>query len=351
MCLKHIKLISICGYIAALLFLSCNEHTQAIQKEDNIYNLSTEKQLIDKNYIEQIEAFYKTGKAGYFEGKAKISIFYKTFRHPQKESPAILISSGRTEAVIKYKELIFDLYNNGYSVYIHDHRGQGLSGRMTEDPDMGFIDTFQFYIDDMKYFYDNIISIENHSKKFLLAHSMGGAIGMTYLEQYPHDFNVAAFSSPMLGFNWPTCEATELLTGEKPEYALGQSKYNDDKLEFKNNILTGSEIRYNRMNAAFAKKPKAKLGGATYQWVHKSCLQFNTINEHIKDIETPFIIFSAGNESIVDAKAHQNFIDNAKILGKICDTYVVENAQHELLIESDEQRIETLNAILKYYNR
>jgi hypothetical protein len=30
-------------------------------------------------------------------------------------------------------------------------RGQGLSGRMTEDPDMGYIDSL-FYIDDMKYF-------------------------------------------------------------------------------------------------------------------------------------------------------------------------------------------------------
>lgn len=334
-----------------MFLISCKEKFQPLQKEDNIYNLSTEQQLIDEKHVEDIENLYESGKEGRFEGKSKITIFYKIFKQPQEESAAILISSGRTEAAIKYKELIFDLYNNGYSVYINDHRGQGLSGRMTADPDMGFIDSFQFYIDDMKIFYDNFISIGNHNKKFLLAHSMGGAIGMTYLEQYPNDFNAAAFSSPMLGLISPTCEATELLVTEKPEYALGQSKYHDDKLEFENNILTGSEIRYDRMNIAFANESNARLGGATYQWVHKSCLQFNYINENITHIKTPFILFSAENERIVDVAAHQTFIEEANKLNKACEAYLVTNAKHELLIESDEQRIETINKIFEYYNK
>lgn len=333
-----------------LFTVSCSVNFKSLQKEDNFYNLSTEEQLKDENYIEVIENFYKDGKEGYFEGKANIQIYYKIFEQSELESPAILISSGRTEAAIKYKELIFDLHNNGYSVYIHDHRGQGMSGRMTEDPDMGYIDTFQFYIDDMKFFYDNMLYKSSHKKKYLLAHSMGGAIGMTYLEQNPDDFDAAAFSSPMLGFTASTCEAAKLLAGEKPKYALGQSKYQDDKLEFKKNKLTGSEIRYNRMNAAFATDPKARLGGASYQWVYKSCEQFDYMNDNINNIQTPFILFSAENESIVNPKAHQTFIEEAKKLGKTCEAFLIENAQHELLIEKDEQRIETINQILKYYN-
>jgi lysophospholipase len=50
----------------------------------------------------------------------------------------------------------------------------------------------------------------NHEKKYLLTHSMGGAIGMTYLEQNPNDFNAAAFSSPMLGFVTPTWSIYDL---------------------------------------------------------------------------------------------------------------------------------------------
>jgi lysophospholipase len=203
----------------------------------------------------------------------------------------------------------------------------------------------------MKYFFDNMLKKENHKKKYLLTHSMGGAIGMTYLEQNPNDFNAAAFSSPMLGFDGLTCKAAKLLTGQQPKYALGQGKYQDDELLFEKNKLTGSEIRYNSMNDAFAKDPEARLGGATYQWVYKSCKQFDYINNNINNIQTPFILFSAENENIVNPKAHQKFIEAAQKLGKTCEAFLIENAQHELFIEKDEQRIETINQTIKYYNR
>ncbi|MEN8157617.1 MAG: alpha/beta fold hydrolase [Bacteroidota bacterium] len=345
--MKYIKF----GLLTVSFFLfSCNANFQHLQKEDNKYNLTTAEQLQDDEYAREIETFYDGGKEGYFTGKADIPVYYKIFQQPGKDK-AIVISAGRTEAAIKYKELIFDLCNNGYSVYIHDHRGQGLSGRMTDDPDMGYVDTFQFYIDDMKYFYDHEVKTVGHQKLYLLAHSMGGAIGMTYIEQNPEDFNAAAFSSPMLGLVPPSCEAVKLFAGKDPKYALGESKYHDDKVAFKKNKLTGSEIRYNRMNAAFAKEPKARLGGATYQWVFKSCQQFGYMNDHIEQIETPFILFSAAHEQIVDVMAHQRFVEKAQKLGKTCTAYVVEDAQHELLIEKDEQRIETINETLDFYNR
>jgi lysophospholipase len=336
--------------VSLLVTVSCAVNFETLQKDDKVYNLSTEAQLKNGKYIEEIENFYKSGKEGYFLGKDSVQIYYKVFKQTDLEKPAILISSGRTEAAIKYKEFIFDLYNNGYSVYIHDHRGQGLSGRMTEDPDMGYIDTFQFYIDDMKYFYDNILKKSKHKKTYLLAHSLGGAIGITYLEQNPNDFNAAAFSSPMLGLSSPICCATKVLTGKKIKYASG-GKYQNNNQSFEKNELTGSKIRHSRMNAAFAKDTLARLGGATYQWVNKSCKQFNYINDNIKSIQTPFILFSAENETIVKRKAHQKFIEEAQELGKTCEGYLVENAQHELLIEKDEQRIETINQIFRYFKR
>ncbi|MEN8251106.1 MAG: alpha/beta fold hydrolase, partial [Bacteroidota bacterium] len=190
-----------------------------------------------------------------------------------------------------------------------------------------------------------------HEKVYLLAHSMGGAIGMTYIEQNTSDFDAAAFSSPMLGLPPPSCTAVKLMVGKDPKYAMGEHKYHDDKIAFKDNKLTGSEFRYNRMNEAFAKEPKARLGGATYQWVYKSCQQFLYMNENIENIQTPFILFSAENEQIVNVKAQQSFVEKAQKLGKDCKAFVVEDAQHELLIEKDEQRIETINESLDFYKK
>ena len=338
------------SYLLLFLLISCKPSFTHLSKENNRYHITITEQLENEKYADKIERFYNGGNEGSFIGKAGIDIYYKTFKQTGKEKAAILISSGRTEAVIKYKELIFDLYNNGYSIYIHDHRGQGLSGRMTKDPEMGYIDDFQFYIDDMKYFYDHYLIKNKHKKIFLLAHSMGGAIGLTYLEQYPNDFNAAAFSSPMLGLTPPICGAVKLLVGKEPKYAMGETKYNDDKVTFEKNHLTGSEIRYKRMVEAFDKVPKAKLGGATYQWINKSCKQFKYLFENIDKIETPIILFSAQNDKIIDVRAHQKFVEKAKRLNKQGRAYVVENAQHELLIEKDEQRIESINEILDFYN-
>ena len=342
-------LMSLSAILTIVLF-SCNQNFSRLSKEENKYNLTTVVDLEDTAYSQRIENFYDSGKEGFFNGKADVQIYYRIFEQKNAER-AILISSGRTEAAIKYKELIFDLFNNGYSIYIHDHRGQGLSGRMTDDPDMGYIDTFQFYIDDMKYFYDHYLTPINYKKTYLLSHSMGGAIGMTYLVQNPKDFDAAAFSSPMLGLKPPICSFVNVMDGNTPKYAIGESKYDDGKATFDGNTLTGSELRYNRMIDAFAKEPEARLGGSTYRWVNLSCLQFEYLFSNIDRINTPFVLFSAENEQIVYPYAHQKFVAAAKELGKICLAYEVENAQHELLIEQDEQRIQTINKTLDFYSK
>lgn len=331
-----------------VFFISCKADFKPLPKSENTFKLTTITQLKDSSYSQKIEDFYDGGIDGTFIGRDSISIYYKIFTKKKPEK-AILISAGRTEAAIKYKELIFDLYQNGYSVYIHDHRGQGQSGRMVTDRDMGYVSNFQFYIDDMKHFYDNYLKSNNYQKIFLVTHSMGGAVGMTYLEQYPKDFDAAAFSSPMLGLQVGICTTVELLEDEEPEYVLGASKYDDSKEDFEGNTLTGSEIRFDRMIEAFAKVPEAKLGGATYKWVNESCNQFDVMFDNIDKIATPFILFSAENEQIVATSSHQEFIDEAKALEKNCQAYVVANAQHELFIEKDEQRIETINETLKYF--
>lgn len=337
--------------ITFLSIISCNENFKELESVENKFNLTTEQLLENDDYIKKIELFYKKGKEGYFIGKDSITIYYKIFKQIKENKGAILISSGRTEAAIKYQELIFDLYKQGYSIYILDHRGQGLSGRIVIDSEMGYIDEFQFYIDDMKHFYTHYLYPNKHEKIYLLAHSMGGAIGMTYLEQYQNDFNAAAFSSPMLGLKRFICTSVNILTGDIPEYALGEAKYQEDTTSFKKNHLTGSKIRYNRMIDAFEQAPKAKLGGASYTWVNESCKQFEYMFNNINKIQTPFILFSAENDGIIEINAHQEFLKKAKSLNKNCEAYSIKNAKHELLIEKDSYRISTINKTLHFLDK
>lgn len=333
------------------LVISCSKKISApLFTSENKYHLTTEEQLINNSLSKTIDTFYNKGIEGVFVGKANVNIYYRIFKNP-KSQKAILISAGRTEAAIKYKELIFDLYNNGFSVFIHDHRGQGLSGRMTTNADMGYVDDFQFYIDDMKFFYENYVKPNNYKQRFLIAHSMGGAIGMTYLQQHVTDFTAASFSSPMLGLKRPICRLVKVLDGPNPKFAIGESEYKDTKSSFNKNVLTGSQVRYDRMVDVFNAVPEAQLGGATYTWINKSCKQFKYMFESIDQIQTPFILFTAKNEQIVHTAAHYKFVKKAQNKGIVSTLYEIENAQHELLIEKDYQRLQVLSTTLDFFTK
>ncbi|MCD4725506.1 MAG: alpha/beta fold hydrolase [Bacteroidales bacterium] len=343
-----LRFLSISLFVISLA--SCS-HTPfpKLEQIENKYNLSTEAFLMKPEHTHMIDSLYDLGVDGYFTGAGNVKIYYKYFIQDSVEKGAIVILAGRTEAAVKYKEVIFDLFNNGYSVYIHDHRGQGFSGRMLADTDMGYVDEFQYYVDDMKYFYDHFVLPHHHKNIFLLAHSMGGTIGVSFLEEYPDDFKAAAFSSPMLGFAFPNCLLIGFFTGDDPQYAMGHTNYDEGRVSFEENTLSGSEIRYERMKQIFEEFPEARLGGATYQWVYKSCKQFDIIFDNISNIETPLILFSAGDEEIVSSSAHNDFIEELNSLRKEVKAYLVVDAKHELLIEKDQFRIAVLTQILDFY--
>jgi len=170
------------------------------------------------------------------------------------------------------------------------------------------------------------------------------------IEFNPGDFNAAAFISPMLGLKPFTCALVKILAGSKPKYAPGQTAY-EDNAAYENNQVTGSEIRFTRAMAAFEKEPRAKLGGVSLQWADRSCRHIHKIFENIEQIETPFILFSAENEQVVDPKSHQKFIEKAIKSGKECEAYMVNNAQHEILMEKDEPRMQVITAALDFFSK
>jgi len=312
------------------------------------FNFTSESQLSELHVQSAISDFYDSGMEGSFTGRDSIQIFYKFFENKSSDK-AIMISAGRTEAAIKYKELLYDLYRNGYSVFIHDHRGQGQSGRMLPDTEMGYVDSFQYYIDDMKFYHDRIVAKFGFEKLYLIGHSMGGAIGMTYIQQYPNDFDAACFSSPMLGLPKVYCTAGHLFEKGKPKYAIGQHAYDDQPENYKNNDLTTCQIRYDRMVEVFHSVPEAKLGGVTYKWLAESCHQFDYMMAHISDITIPIVIFSASDERIVDPKSHIQFAMKCNDLNIPCELQLIAGARHELLIESDRYRTNVLKRTLSFF--
>lgn len=289
---------------------------------------------------------------GDFSGKHNVQIAYAYVLHPNPIG-SIAISSGRIETLLKYKELVFNLYNAGYSVFIHDHRGQGLSARMTANSHQGYVDSFDDYVTDFKLFYDNIIAPNSQHRPILLSHSMGAAIASLYLLSYPDDFSKSVMSAPMFGIlprlpNWFASLMTSLLlglnklTGSLPWYFLGQGNYLAKP--FEQNELTSSQARYQIFRDEYTQNSTCQLGGVTTKWLAEAYKAMRTIDKHAESLSPPILILQAGSDEIVD-NSRQN-----KVIAKIpnCTTVQLPNAKHELFMEVDEIRDECLRQTLKF---
>ena len=297
--------------------------------------------------------FYDSGEAGTLIGQEGVALRYRVFLAP-REIGTIVISNGRTESSAKYSELIFDLHEAGYSVFIMDHRGQGFSGRMLEDPAISYVEKFEYYVADLKQFVETVVKPHHPAKLFLLAHSMGGAIASSYVETHPGDFRAAVLSSPMLQLDtgrYPEPLAyliarTSCQLGNARKLALGQTGY--AAVPFDRNILTRSEARYSALvQETEAEHPEARMGGVSYRWVQKALEATGKIGKDASQVQIPVLLFQAGQDKIVKPGGQNRFC--ARILN--CRMIQFPDSEHEILMERDEIRSDALREALGFFGQ
>ena len=337
--------------------------TGSAQAMDNPYRLLTSAELPDF-LSTTLPAFWQQhAQPGELVATDLVPIRYVALRNPASHN-AILLVSGRMESYIKYQELAYELFQQGYSVYLYDHRGQGFSGRMLGDPHKGYVVNFEDYVADLKQFRDQVVQADQPNRLFLLSHSMGGAIAARYLQQYPHDIDAAVLASPMFGIdlgflpNWLARVVTGLmewitqLLGIESPYAPGQGRY--EALPFADNDLTHDALRYAQFRAVYQHYPEVQLGGPTARWVNLAIPFAEQAVQAGQQITTPLLLLQAGADSVVSNDQQQEFCDQMRLAGHPCTgdkPLTIAGARHELLNESDEFRIPALNETLKFFEQ
>jgi lysophospholipase len=299
------------------------------------------------------------------EDVVPVKVHYRTFVFdPQKG--AVVISSGRTECMLKFQEVVYDLTQAGYSVYIFDHRGQGFSGRMTEDTQIGHVDTFADYVSDLKTFVDEVVKPSQEGLSppgknlFLVAHSMGGCIASLYVEKFRTDFDAAVLCSPMHGASTgfiPRDLASKIadwkdFIGRGKNYAPGKGPSQDvsfGQLKADDALATGAlthdEARYERVRELYNQHPEVKVGGPSNMWVRRALQAGEEAVANAGQIGIPVLLIQAGSDSIVEAEAQNQFRKN---MGGNCEFLPIDGGFHELLIESDEYRKPAMTAIERF---
>ncbi len=289
-------------------------------------------------------------KLGTMQGTDGVAIHYAK-REVAGEQAALIIVDGRTEYTLKYAELFYDLRQMPWSFYIYDHRGQGLSGRMLKDPQKGYVDSFAYYVADLKKFIRTVVKPKRHRHLFILAHSMGGTIAILYAVENPGILDGIILCSPMLQINtapYPL-EIARLLTkvitalGGGEMYIFGGGPYEPAR-KFTGNDLTNSLARFELNKRILRQFPGNELGSPTFKWLEEAFKGMKEARKETKNLKTPILILAGDDDRVVGRKAEEDFCRQAPA----CTLVHFPGARHELLMEKDPIRNAVLKQIKKF---
>jgi lysophospholipase len=327
-------------------------------------SLATEGRL--RSDQSAIEAHFNASPLEHFRSPiGDIRIAYRVFPPDPKvvKKGAIVISSGRTESMLIYDELTRDLNAHGYSVYIHDHRGQGLSDRLVEgkgdeDQQKSHVDSFDDYVGDLKSFFEIVKKAEGNQKPFLLAHSMGGAVASIYIEEYPDDFAAAVFVTPMSAAipGWAARGAAFLQIFFPMHYALGRSGYCPAAFIDTESDLTHSRRRFERIRCIYnraAADAKAKhtqdprVGGVTHAWINAASNASVKLLKNAERIKIPVLVLQASDDTAVNNEAQGEFCKKAPS----CQGFLLPKSFHAVFNEADTYRVPALTKILAFLDQ
>ena len=283
-----------------------------------------------------------------FESRhGSIKIAWNIFKSDY-EKGVFLFLTGRAEYFLKYVPFFERMNSLGFTVFVLDHRGQGASGRMLADTEKGYVEDFDFYVDDAEDFLKNtVLEYAGKMPVFLVSHSMGGAVSLLLASRCPDLFTKIVFTSPMWGliYDMPEFLVTTIVKGAcrlgfSKFYALGKSA-KDYLKPFEKTHLTQSFENYMRQQKFVTENPSFALGGPAFKWVCESMKAMEKLPEAAKKVKAPVLLVQAENDTVVDNNAQNIVAENLEN----CRKTLIEKGFHELLNEEKEFYEKTISVI------
>ncbi len=267
---------------------------------------------------------------------------------------SVVLSPGRTEPIEKYMEVAQRLTGQGFTVLIHDWRGQGLSHRALADRRLGHADGYQDFLTDFRALLD-AFAARLPQPWLAVGHSMGGCLTLLALAEGEGRFAGAFLSAPMLGIKTgavprPTARVLALVMS-----VLGRAGASVpapaglDPAPFEANVLTHDRARYDRNNALVAAAPDLALGPPTWGWLRFAFMATDRLAKGAgaAQIPTPVTVLIASEDALVDNAAARRVaarLPHGRAL-------MIPGARHELLQETDETQAPVWRAFAELADR
>lgn len=279
----------------------------------------SERILKEEQYQEYMETvaepfLQKRQKDLYLErepGKAIHCAFYRA----DKPRGVVVISHGFTESAEKYKEGIYYLVKARYHVWIQDHCGHGYSYRLTKDPSMVHVDSYERYVEDLLFTAKKCAEVCPDLPLFLYGHSMGGGIAAACAAEEAFLFSRVILSSPMIcpsvgKVPWIVVRFIAFAAcrlGLEKHYVWTHGPYRGAE-KFERSSST-SRPRYEYYQKKRAADKQLWTNGASFGWLRQAdLLNRRLMKQAWKEIQAPVLLIQAGRDTLVSEKAQRRFL-------------------------------------------
>ena len=266
----------------------------------------------------------------------------------------VLLFPGRTEFIEKYAHTAADLAKAGFATVAVDWRGQGLADRLLPDPLVGHVGAFHDYQLDVQAVLGAVGALKLPQPLFLLAHSMGGAIGLRALyEKLP--VASAVFTGPMFGIQMPNIQRpfawgiSALCRKIGLGHVMAPGTSADPYVSvapFEDNTLTTDPEMFDLMRVQLERHPELSLSGPSLNWLFGALLETRKMSK-MPAPSVPSLTFLGTNERIVEAHRIQNRMEswnNGRLI-------VVPDAEHEVLMERADLREPATSEIIRFFQQ
>ncbi len=253
----------------------------------------------------------------------------------------VLLFPGRTEYIEKYGHVAEDLAAQGYATLTIDWRGQGLSQRFCDRRLVGHVLDFDEYQLDLAAMLEAAEALELPRPFYLLAHSMGGCIGLRALHE-GLDVKAAAFSAPMWGISiaphmrplawissWLSHHGGKghiLAPGTEIESYVTTAVFDD-------NQLTKDADMFSMMQQQATAQPELLLGGPSMSWLYAALVETRAL-ARLPAPPHPAVTFLGTDERIVDPRP----IHRRMAGWQSGELMLIEGSEHEVLMEVPQTR-------------